>query len=151
MEAHRQVNGHRADKKLERVFVDFSGKLAVPSVEGKRYTLNMRDDHTRFTRVYFLAKKSHAASAFESFLEEVRVDGTPSAVVCVPSYNGGNCFEGEFGTLCRKRGIKNDFTPADSTKYNGVAERALALISDTALAARTQVQALYPGSPSYPS
>ena len=58
----------RADKKLERVFVDLSGKMAVPSIGGERYTVIVRDDHTRFTRVYFLAKKSDAVSAFESFL-----------------------------------------------------------------------------------
>ena len=77
----------RADKKLDRVFVDLSGKMAVPSIRGKRYTLTARDDHTRFTRVYFLAKKSDAASAFESFLSEVRAERTPSAVMCVPSDN----------------------------------------------------------------
>ena len=61
----------RADKKLQRVFVDLSGKMAVPSIRGKRYTLIVRDDHTLFTRMYFLAKKSDAASALESFLAEV--------------------------------------------------------------------------------
>ena len=70
----------RAVKKLERVFVDLSGKMPVPSIGGKRYTLLVRDDHTRFTRVYFLKQKSDAASAFESFLAEVRADGTPSTV-----------------------------------------------------------------------
>ena len=73
----------QADTKLERVFVDLSGKMAVPSIGGKQYTLIVRDDHTRFTQVYFLAKKSDAASAFESILAEVRADGTPSIVMCV--------------------------------------------------------------------
>ena len=50
-----------------------------------------------------------------------------------------------------KCGIKQEFTPADNPKYNGVAERSLALICDTALAARIQAQVLYPGAPSYPS
>ena len=130
----------RADKKLERVFADFSGKMVVLSIGGKRYTLIVRDDHTRFTRVYFLAKKSDAASVFESFLAEVQANGTPSAIMCVRSDNGGEYLGGVFGTLCRKRGIKQEFTPADSSKYNGVAERALALISDNALAARIQAQ-----------
>ena len=55
----------RADKKLQRVFVDLSGKMAVPNIGGKRDTLTVRDDHTLFTRMYFLAKKLDAASAFE--------------------------------------------------------------------------------------
>ena len=82
----------RADKKLETVFIDLSGKMVAPSIGGKRYTLIVRDDHTRFTRVYFLAKKSDVASAFESFLAKVRVDGTPSAVMCVRSDNRGRIF-----------------------------------------------------------
>ena len=41
--------------------------------------------------------------------------------------------------------------PADSHKYNGVAERALTLINDAALAARIQAPVLYPGAPAYPS
>ena len=53
----------RADKKLERVFVNLSGKMSVSSIGGKRYTLIVRNDNTRFTRVYFLAKMSEAASA----------------------------------------------------------------------------------------
>ena len=79
------------------------------------------DDHTQLTRVYFLAKKSDATSVFESFLAEVRADGTPSAFMCVRSGNGRELFGGEFGTLCRKRGIKQEFAPADSPKYNCVA------------------------------
>ena len=41
----------RATKKLQRVFVDLSGSMTVQSTGGKRYTLIVRDDYTRFTRV----------------------------------------------------------------------------------------------------
>ena len=98
--------------------------MTVPIIGGKWYTLNVRDDCTRFTPEYCLGKKWDAASAFESFLAEVRADGTPSAVMAVRSDNGGEFFGGGNGKLCRKRGIKQEFTPADSPKYNGVAERA---------------------------
>ena len=141
----------RADKKLQRVFVDLSGPMAVQSIGGKRDTLIVRDDCTRFTRVYFLRHKSDAASAFASFLAEVRADGTPSAVMAVRSDNGREFFGGDFGELCRKRGIKQEFTPADSPKYDGVAERALGLINDATVAARIQATELYPNAPNYPS
>ena len=141
----------RAEKKLQRVYVDLSGKMTVPDIGGKWYTLIVRDDCTRFTRVYFLGKKSDAASAFKSFLAEVRADSAPSAVIAVRSDNGREFLGEDFGKLCRKRGIKQDFTPADSPKYNGVAAQALALITDTALAARIQAPVLYPGAPAYPS
>ena len=63
----------------------------------------------------------------------------------------GEFFGGDFGKLYRKRNTKEEFTPADSPKYNDVAERALALINATALAARMQGLVLYPGAPAYPS
>ena len=141
----------RAAKKLQRVFVDLSGPRTVQSIRGKRYTLIVRDDCTRFTRLYLLRHKSDAASAFESFLAEVRADGTPSAVMAVRSDNGREVFGGAFGELCRKRGIKQEFTPADSPKHNGVAERALGLINDAAVATRIQATELYPSAPNYPS
>ena len=141
----------REDNKLQRVFVDLSGKITVPSIGGKWYTLIVRDDSTRFTRVHFLGKKSDAVSAFESFLTEVRKDGTLSAVMAVRSDNGGEFFGRDFGKLCRKRGIKQEFTPVGSPKYNDVAERVLALINDAAFATRIQAPELYPGAPTYPS
>ena len=63
----------------------------------------------------------------------------------------GEFFVEWFGTLCRKRGIKQELSPTDSPKYSGVAERTLAPISDTAPAALIQAQVLYPGAPSYRS
>ena len=66
--------------------------MAVRSIGGKRYTLIVRDDFTRFTRVYFSRHKTDAASAFESFLAEVQADGTPSAVMAVRSDNGREFF-----------------------------------------------------------
>ena len=99
----------------------------------------------------FLGKKSDAASAFESFLAEVRADGTPSAVMAVRSDNRGEVSERISGNYAASGGIKPEFTPAGSPKYNGVAERALALINDSALAARIQAPVLYLDAKYYPS
>ena len=78
----------RADKKLQRVFVDPNGRIIVRSIGGKCYTPIVQDDCTRFTRVFFLGKTSDAARAFESFLAEVRADRTPSADMAARSDNG---------------------------------------------------------------
>ena len=51
---------------------------------------------------------------------------------------------GEFGDLCRTRGIKQEFTTADSPQFNGVAERALGLIETAAMTGRIQARELYP-------
>ena len=96
-----------------------------------------------------LPGQEFGCSQCESFLAKVRADGTSSAVMTVRSDNGGEFFGGDFGKLYRKRGIKQEFTLVDSPNYNGVAEGALALINDTALAACIQAPVLYPGAPSY--
>ena len=111
----------------------------------------MREYCTQFTRVYFLGKKSDTASALKKVLAEVRTEGTPSAVMAIRTDNGVEIRGGDFGKLCRNRGIKQAFTSSDRSTYNGVAERALALINGTALTTRIQARVLYPGVPAYPS
>ena len=71
--------------------------------------------------------------------------------MAIRSDNRGEFFGGESGKLYCKRGIKQEFTPKDSRKCNGVAERALALINDTALAVRIQASVLYSGATISPS
>ncbi|CAN0428094.1 unnamed protein product, partial [Scytosiphon promiscuus] len=111
----------RAVNQLARVSVVLSGRAALPSLGGKWYIVEVRDDCTRWTRVFFLRKKSSAATAFERYLAGVRAGGTPSVVLAVRSDNGGGFFEGNFGRLCRSRGIKQEFTARNSPEFNGVA------------------------------
>ena len=112
---------------------------------GNKHPMIMRDDFSRHAWMYFVSHKYDAASAFEKFLADLRVEGTPSKVVIVRSDDGGEFMEGKFGKLWRERKIKQEFTTADSPEYNGVAERGLAMIESAALAARIQASKLFPG------
>ena len=135
----------RAAKRLFRVFVDLGGKKHVASMGGNKYPVIVRDDFSRHAWMYFVTHKYDAASAFEKFLADLGVEGTPSEVVVVRSDDGGEYTEGKFGKLCRQRKIKQEFTTADSPEYNGVAERGLAMIESVGLAARIQASELFPG------
>ena len=135
----------RAAKRLFRVFVDLGGKKHVASMEGNKYPMIVRDDFSRHAWMYFVSHKHDAASAFEKFLADLRVEDTPSEVVIVRSDDGGEFMEGKFGKLCRERKIKQEFTTADSPEYNGVAERGLTMIESAALGARIQAPELFPG------
>ena len=55
---------------------------------------------------YRVMHKSDAAGAFKQFLAELRVEGIPSEVVVVRSYNRGEFNQGEFGHPCREINIK---------------------------------------------
>ena len=136
----------RAVKRLFRVFVDLGGKKHVASMGGSKYPMIVRKDFWRHARMYFVSHKYDAASAFDKFLADLRVEGTPSEVVIVRSDDGGEFMKGKFGKLCRERKIKQEFTTADSPEYNGVAERGLAMIESAALAARIQASESFPGN-----
>ncbi|CAB1111679.1 unnamed protein product [Ectocarpus sp. CCAP 1310/34] len=103
----------------------------------------VKDDFTRRTWLCFLKNKSDAGRAFRSFLVGVRADGIPSLVEIVRSDNGGECFGGDFTSVCNELLIKQEFTPAYSPQYNGVAERGLGLIEAAAMAARIQAKVLF--------
>ena len=137
----------RAATRLFRVFVDLGGKKHVASMGGNKYPMIVRDDFSRhIIWMYFVSHKYDAASAFEKFLVDLRVEGTPSKVVIVRSDDGGEFTEGKFGKLYREQKIKQEFTTADRPEYNGVAERGSAMIESAARAARIQASELFPGN-----
>ena len=90
--------------------------------------------------------KSDAAKMFVQFLADARADGVPSTVVIVRSDGGGELRGGKFGDLCRSRGIKREFTTADSPQINGVTEDVLGLIETAAMAGRIQARELFAGA-----
>ena len=89
-----------------------------------------------------MCHKSDVAELFEQFLADTRADGAPFKVVIVRSDGAGEFRGGKFGYLCRSRGIKQEFTTADSPQFNGVTERALGLIETAAMADRIQAWTL---------
>ena len=53
--------------------------------------------------MYFVSHKYDAASTFDKFLADLRVEGTPSEVVMIRSDDGGEFIEGKFRkSLSRK-------------------------------------------------
>ncbi|CAN0491946.1 unnamed protein product [Discosporangium mesarthrocarpum] len=65
---------NRAVTKLGQLFMDLSGKKAVPSPGGSWYNAIIRDDFSRFMRVYPLKAKSDPYGALELFLAENNAD-----------------------------------------------------------------------------
>ena len=92
----------RAAERLFRVFVDLEGKRHVASMGGNNYPMIGRDDFSRHAGMYFVSHKYDAASAFEKFLADLRVEGTPSEIVIVRPEDGGELVEGKFGKRVEK-------------------------------------------------
>ena len=75
----------RATKPAERYFVDLSGPNPVKSMGGKEYMMIVRDDYSRFTRVFSLRTKDETATYFSKYLAEI----APRKVEVVRSDGGG--------------------------------------------------------------
>ena len=129
----------RATKPAERCFVDLSGPKSVKAMRGKEYMMIVRDDYSRFTRVFSLRTKDGTATYFSKYPAEI----APCKVEVVRSDGGGEFSKGAFGALCTTEKIRQEFTTADSPQYNGVAERQIAIIEAADLAARIQAAAKY--------
>ena len=96
-------------------------------------------DTSRFTRTYVMRQKYDTVAPFEQFLADERVTGTPSAVPSVEmvrSDEGGE-FKGDFAKLYWHE-IRQDFTTADSSKFNGVPERHMSMVESASVAAQVQ-------------
>ncbi|CAM9995170.1 unnamed protein product, partial [Sphacelaria rigidula] len=130
----------RVAKSASRVFVDLSGPKPVKSYGEKSYTMIVRDDHSRHTKLYFLRKKDEVERYFVKYIAWV----SPKKVEIVRSDDGGEFSEGAFGELCDRAKIKQEKTTADSPQFIGVVERALGIIETAGLEARIQASELYP-------
>ena len=102
------------------------------------------DDFSRFTWTYFMRQKSDTVALFEQFLTDERVAETPSAVEVVSSDEEGK-LKGYFAKLCRRHNIHQEFTTADSAKFNGVADRHIAMVESARVAAQVQAKPHFRG------
>ena len=130
----------RATKSAERCFVDLSRTKSVKSMGGKEYRMIVRDDYSRFTRVFFLRAKDETTTYFSKYLAKI----APRKVEAVRSDGGGEFSKGAFGALCTTEKIRQELTTVDSPQYNGVAERQIGIIEAAGLATRIQAAAKYP-------
>ncbi|CAN0502640.1 unnamed protein product, partial [Discosporangium mesarthrocarpum] len=109
---------NRAVSKLSRLFMDLSGKKAVSSLGGNWFNAIIRDDFSRFMRVYPLKAKSDPYGAIELFWAENNADNAHHLVLTVRSDDGGEFLGGHFGDLCKHLRIRQEHTTADHPQLN---------------------------------
>ena len=123
--------GGRARKLLERVHTDICGPIIL-SDRGMRYVITFVDDASRFCWVYFIRRKSQAIDAFVKFYDDSsmllsrHVQHLTMANVstkCLRSDQGGEYTSRDFRDLCRRLGVRHEWTAPYTPQSNGVAER----------------------------
>ena len=75
------------------------------------------------TSKYIIKSKSEVSKYFKQHLADHRFSGTPSPVETVRTDDAAEFKSGYFADLCRERGIRQEFTTANSPPFNGVAQK----------------------------
>lgn len=132
----------RSDKKNGRVFVDTTGKKPIASIGENRYGIIFRCDATRMSKEYFMKTKSEAPDKLLQYIADTSQVGP---IGIIRSDNAPELMYGEFAEICRKNGIKREFTSANTPQLNGVAERGLTLIEKLAKASTFQAKSSFVG------
>ena len=91
---------------LHLLHLDLFGPVNVLSINRKRYTMVIVDEHTRFTWVYFLFKKDETP---EILLEHVKLleNGSSHKVKILRSDNGTKFKNSQMNEFCKYKGISN--------------------------------------------
>jgi hypothetical protein len=111
----------RATKCGEYIHADVCGHFQEMSVGESHYLLCIKDDYSKFRRVFFLKQKSEVAKCLSVFLKEVKTAGhTVKELVCD---GGGEFVNAEVQKLLEENGINLRKTIPYTPQQNGVAER----------------------------
>jgi transposase InsO family protein len=131
-----KVSTSHSKAPLELVHTDICGPFRIPSFGGARYFILFIDDYSRYVWVRPLGRRSEAIAAFKIYkaqaellhsqaghrIKQVRFDGA------------GEFSSGEFRAYLESVGIRAQQTSADTSSQNGVAERMIRTVAESARA-----------------
>lgn len=107
---------------LDLVHTDVCGPIEPQTPSGTRYFMTMIDDYSRYTKTYFLKKKSEVAGNIRKFVRETETQ-FGRKVKKIRSDQGGEYSSNELKKFYENEGIIVQYTAAYSPQQNGVAER----------------------------
>ncbi|GJR48815.1 putative ribonuclease H-like domain-containing protein [Tanacetum coccineum] len=107
---------------LQILHMDLFGPTFVKSIMGKMYCLVVTDDYSRFSWVFFLAKKDETSGILKNFI--TRIENQLNHKVKITRCDNGTEFKNyEMNQFRGTKGIKREFSTARTLQQNGVAER----------------------------
>ena len=115
--------GKRSDSPGERLHFDVIGPVREKSLGGHQYILHGIDDHTRYTFVRFLHKKSDAIQAVKDIITEVNrhFNDRPKRI---RTDGGGEFINETLANFLTDFGIQHEQTMPYEPHQNGLIERA---------------------------
>ncbi|KAJ9557962.1 hypothetical protein OSB04_012576 [Centaurea solstitialis] len=107
---------------LQLLHMDLFGPVNVQSIAGKKYTLVIVDEYSRYTWVFFLRSKSDAPEEIILFVRKMeRLNNL--TVRSIRSDHGTEFKNSTLETFFDQKGISQNFSFVRTPQQNGVAER----------------------------
>ena len=113
--------GLKASKRLERVYADLCGPMAVTSRTGNVYAMNIIDDYSGYVWSVPLRSKTDACSAFQTWHKSVTVQMGDTLRILIT--NNGKLVSKSMQNYCDTHGINHQLTTPYTSAQNGRAER----------------------------
>ncbi|KAI3802038.1 hypothetical protein L1987_30161 [Smallanthus sonchifolius] len=102
--------------------MDLFGPVSVMSLGRKSYCLVVTDDFSRFTWVFFLAKKDETPEILKTYLLQIE-NLFSLSVKTIRSDHGTEFKNATLDSFCESKGISRQFSAPRTPQQNGVAER----------------------------
>ena len=112
----------RAKRRLQLVYSDVCGPMSVETGTGERYVITFTDDYSRFSFVYFMARKSESFAMFMQF-QAIVVGESGEEIGTLRTDGGGEYKSAEFQSYLTKNKIHHEETIPHTPGQNGVAQR----------------------------
>ncbi|KAJ9542258.1 LOW QUALITY PROTEIN: hypothetical protein OSB04_028764 [Centaurea solstitialis] len=107
---------------LQLLHMDLFGPVNVQSIAGKKYTLVIVDEYSRYTWVFFLRAKSDAPEEIILFVR--KMEKLNNLIVrSIRSDHGTEFKNSTLETFFEQKGISQNFSSVRTPQQNGVAER----------------------------
>lgn len=133
----------KAERLLYRVHSDVVGPFETRTPGGKRFFVTFIDEHSRYARVYLIARKNEVFEKFKQYLAESERH-TGQKLCVLKSDQGGEYSSNEFKAYAATHGIKLEQAPAHTPQQNSVAERYNRTIME-----RVRAQMVHAAIPKY--
>lgn len=116
----------------EVVHMDICGPISQNSLGGKRYILNLIEDHSRYVKAYLLANKDaeSVVTCIEEFILWIKIQ-TGVSVKILRSDNGTEFVNETLREVCRKNGLVHQRTNPYNPHQNGTIERVQRTLMET--------------------
>ena len=116
----------RAKTKLDIVHTDVLGPIHQKSKEGFRYAIGVIDSYSRYAVMYPMRTRDQVIERLELFIADVCSPGTLVSDGAQEYKTRG------FNELCRKNGIRHEYSAPYTPQENGKIERVLGSVTEMA-------------------